>query len=263
MSSPYAPKQGGTPNIAVKSLPNAVTALALCCGLISIRFAIEGHLDLALGAIVASAILDGLDGRLARRFHVSSQFGAEFDSLADFLSFGVAPIVLLYFWSGGVMPGVALLALAAFALASAMQLARFNVKADEVHAPWRKAYFTGMPTPSAALAVLLPVSVANPTPTTLYMVALYTAMIAALMVSTIPTFSGKGLSLGRGRRARAAMLLAAAVLCVLVFLFPRQFLVLFTVSYLASIPVSIINFRHDAAAHAADLVDTTSELPAN
>ncbi|HXV31221.1 MAG TPA: CDP-diacylglycerol--serine O-phosphatidyltransferase, partial [Sinorhizobium sp.] len=237
------------PSRIARQLPNAITALALCSGLISVRFSIEKEFDYALAAIVASAVLDGLDGRLARRLHVSSRFGAEFDSLADFLSFGVAPIVLLFFWADEAITGLTSLYLMAFALASAIRLARFNAQADPAEAAWRKAYFTGMPTPSAALAVLLPVSVAVPTPSSMQWAGLYALLIALLMVSRVPTFSGKKWAIGSSRLAMAALIGAVAVLSVVLILYPRELLVTFTLLYLSSIPVSWISFRHDQNVH--------------
>src|SRR5690606_23547181 len=159
-------------------LPNAITASALCAGLVSVHLSIGGRYDLAFAAIVVSAILDALDGRVARKLGSSSRFGAEFDSLADFLSFGVAPIVLLYFWSGGRMSVPANLCLMAFALASALRLARFNSRLDEPKAEWRRAYFTGMPAPSAALAVMLPTLVSDPATANMNAVGFYACIIA-------------------------------------------------------------------------------------
>lgn len=231
------------------TIPNFVTALALCAGLLSIRFSVEGHFDYALVAIVASAVLDGLDGRLARMLGTTSRFGEEFDSLADFLSFGLAPIVLLFFWAAESITSPVSLCLMAFALASALRLARFNAQADPQEEKWRKAYFTGMPTPSAAMAVLLPVSVVAPGEGTVQWVGLHTLLIAFLMISTIPTFSGKKWAIRSSGYMVAALIGAAGVLLMAVAIHPREFLVVFTVLYLSSIPVSWISFRHDRKVH--------------
>ncbi|RWB96424.1 CDP-diacylglycerol--serine O-phosphatidyltransferase [Mesorhizobium sp.] len=233
----------------VQQIPNAITALALCSGLASVRFSIENEFEFALLAIVVAAVLDGLDGRLARRLHASSQFGAEFDSLADFLSFGVAPIVLLFFWGEALMTGPFSLCLMAFALASAARLARFNAQSNSAAAAWQKAYFTGMPTPAAALTVLLPISLASPTPATVQIAGLHAALIAFLMVSTIPTFSGKKWACQVPKRTMIALFLAVAGLVAAVVLYPSEFLVVLTVLYLASIPISWISFRHDEKIH--------------
>lgn len=230
------------PGIA-RFVPNSVTALALCCGLVSIRFSIEQQFDHAIAAIIIAAVLDGIDGRLARKLEACSRFGEEFDSLADFLSFGVAPVVLLFFWSEEHMTVLLSVSLMVFVVASATRLARFNAQAAEPGARWRKAYFTGLPTPSAALAVLLPVSMVAPGPAGIQWAAAYTLVIALLMVSTVPTFSGKTTSLALSAAMRAALVVAAALAMTVVFLFPRQALVVFTVVYLASIPVSWLQFR--------------------
>lgn len=233
----------------VRFVPNSITALALCSGLISIRFSIEQQFDHALSAIVISALLDGIDGRLARRFSVSSRFGAEFDSLADFLSFGLAPVVLLFFWSEEYMSVLHSLCLMVFVVASATRLARFTAEASDPGAPWREAYFTGLPTPSAALAVLLPVSIVAPSPTSIEWVTAYTLVIALLMVSTVPTFSGKTMRFGVSRTARTALLAAAGVAMVGIFLYPRQVLIAFTAVYLATIPLSWLSFYYQRRLH--------------
>jgi CDP-diacylglycerol---serine O-phosphatidyltransferase len=238
-----------SPSRISQLLPNAITALALCSGLVSVRFSIEKEFDYALAAIVLSAMLDGLDGRLARRLHVSSRFGAELDNLADFLSFGVAPIVLLFFWGEDMMTVPISLCLMAFVLASAMRLARFNAQSNPEQAAWQKAYFTGMPTPSAALAVLLPVSLVMPTPSSVQWLGLYAVLIALLMVSTIPTFSGKTLPSGSARSTIAGLFGTVAVLAAAAVLYPREILVAFTVLYLVSIPIAWISFRRHRRVH--------------
>lgn len=224
-------------------LPNSVTALALCCGLVSIRFSIEQQFDHAIVAIIIAAVLDGVDGRLARKLEACSRFGEEFDSLADFLSFGVAPVVLLFFWSEDFMTVLLSVSLMVFVVASATRLARFNAQAAEPGARWRKAYFTGLPTPSAALSVLLPVSVVEPGAAAMQWTAAYALVIALLMVSTVPTFSGKTTQLHLSGAVRAALVVAAALATIAVLFFPRQALVAFTLVYLASIPVSWLQFR--------------------
>jgi CDP-diacylglycerol---serine O-phosphatidyltransferase len=233
----------------IRFLPNLITALALCAGLISIRFSVDQQFDLALSAIVISALLDGLDGRIARKFSVSSRFGAEFDSLADFLSFGVAPVVLLFFWAEDDMSALLSVCLTVFVIASATRLARFNVESGNPGAPWRKAYFTGLPTPSAALAVLLPVSIAAPSDASIQWVTAYTLVVALLMVSTVPTFSGKTTALAVSRAARIMLLAMAGVAVIGIFLYPRQVLVAFTVAYLATIPLSWLSFCHQRRLH--------------
>src|SRR6478752_416706 len=186
-------------------VPNFFTLLALCAGLTSIRMGIEERYELALGAIVFAALLDGIDGRVARLLKASSRFGAELDSLADFVNFGVAPAFLVFNWGLGSLKSLGWICVMIFALASALRLARFNVAADDEPPKWQAAYFIGMPTPAAAIVVLLPIFIEHlgldgirSSRIMLDFVLIYTLVIAFLMVSTLPTFSGKLLG-DRGR----------------------------------------------------------------
>ena len=139
-------------------IPNVVTLLALCLGLTAIRFAFEGAIEWAVSAIAAAAVLDGLDGRIARALKGTSRFGAELDSLADFVDFGVAPAIVLYFSGLDADEGPRLAGDLVFAIACALRLARFNVMIDDPDMPaWRKGFFVGMPAPAGAVVGLLPV----------------------------------------------------------------------------------------------------------
>src|ERR1700724_3288188 len=138
-------------------LPNLVTLLALCMGLTAIRFAIEGQFETAVVAVIVAAILDGLDGRIARALRGTSRFGAELDSLADFVAFGGAPALILYFWGLHAAKNFGWVAALVFAIACALRLARFNVMVDEDQPAWRKNFFVGMPAPAGAIIGLLPI----------------------------------------------------------------------------------------------------------
>src|ERR1700712_1945333 len=179
-------------------VPNVITLLAICAGLTAIRLSTEGRMELALGAIVFAAILDGLDGRVARMIKGQSKFGAELDSLADFVNFGVAPGLILYFWQLHELNNVGWIAAMIFAISGSLRLARFNATMDDPDKPAFAAnFFTGVPAPAGAITVLLPVFLAflgMPTPPTT-LIALYTLLIAFLMVSRLPVFSGKTIRL--------------------------------------------------------------------
>src|SRR5437660_147351 len=179
-------------------VPNVITLLALCAGLTGIRLAIEERYELALGAIVFAAVLDAVDGRVARMIKGTSRFGAELDSLADFVNFGVAPGLILYFWGLKELKSVGWIAAIVFATCAGLRLARFNVAIDEPNRPaWTSNFFVGMPAPAGAITVLLPIylyfielpGVFFPAPLTF----LYTLAIALLMVSRLPVSSGKKL----------------------------------------------------------------------
>src|ERR1700736_2893480 len=147
--------------IPVRTLvPNVITLLALCAGLTAIRLAVESRLEWALAAIVFAALLDGVDGRVARMLKGTSRFGAELDSLADFVNFGVAPALILYFWGLHELKSAGWIAALVFAICAALRLARFNVMIEDPDRPaWAANYFVGMPAPAGAITVLLPIYV--------------------------------------------------------------------------------------------------------
>src|SRR6202789_4205460 len=176
--------------------PNFVTVVALCAGLTAIRMAFEDRYGLALAAIVFAAILDGIDGRLARFLKGTSRFGAELDSLSDFVNFGVAPSLILYFWDLHDLKSAGWIAAMVFAICAGLRLARFNVMIDDPDRPaWTANFFVGMPAPAGAITVLLPIYVvflgvprSGVMP---WLTLVYTLTIASLMVSRLPVFSGK------------------------------------------------------------------------
>src|SRR5213080_2966465 len=141
-------------------VPNVITLRAICAGLTAIRLSIEGKMEWAVAAIVFAAVLDGVDGRVARLIKGQSRFGAELDSLADFVNFGVAPAVILYFWGLHEVGDVGWIAAMVFAICAGLRLARFNVAIDDPNRPaWAGNFFTGVPAPAGAITVLLPMYV--------------------------------------------------------------------------------------------------------
>lgn len=237
-------------------LPNLVTLLGLALGLTSIRFAIEGRYELAILAIAGAAVLDGLDGRLARALNGQSRFGAELDSLADFIDFGVAPAMLLYLWSLHEIKNAGWFACMVYVIACALRLARFNVMSDDPNKPkWMGQFFTGMPSPAGAIVVLLPIylhlSVFHiPQDRTIApIIMVYVLLVAFLMVSHIPHFSGK--QMGRIPREYFLVIMLAAVAGILLLAsYPAEVLVLLTILYLALIPVAVRRFKALEAADA-------------
>src|SRR5262245_57734698 len=142
-------------------VPNVITLLAICAGLTAIRLSTEGRMELAVAAIVFAAALDGIDGRIARLIKGQSKFGAELDSLADFVNFGVAPGLILYFWQLQELGNGGWIAAMVFAISGGLRLARFNASIDDPSKPVFAAnYFTGVPAPAGAITVLLPVYLA-------------------------------------------------------------------------------------------------------
>src|SRR5258708_20728054 len=177
-------------------VPNVITLLALCAGLTGIRLAIEERYELALGAIVFAAVLDAVDGRVARMIKGTSRFGAELDSLGDFVNFGVAPGLILYRWGLNPLGNLGWIAAMVFAICASLRLARFNVQIEDPNRPaWAGNFFTGMPAPAGAITVLLPMYVGFLGLPRLAFVPLftlvYTLAIAFLMVSRLPVLSRK------------------------------------------------------------------------
>jgi CDP-diacylglycerol--serine O-phosphatidyltransferase len=230
-------------------LPNLVTLLALCMGLTAIRYAIEEDFVKAVTAIMAAAVLDGLDGRIARAIKGTSRFGAELDSLADFVDFGVAPGLLLYLWSLHEIKGLGWFAVLAFAIAGALRLARFNVMIDDPGKPaWQAEFFVGMPAPAGAVTVLLPLYLhfsvlelpASKALVPFYIV--YVLAIAFLMASRIPHFSGK--RIGRiPRDLVIPVLFGVGVTALLLATYPMEVLSVVSVAFLAMIPFSVKRYN--------------------
>jgi CDP-diacylglycerol---serine O-phosphatidyltransferase len=257
--------------IPVRTLvPNLITLLALCAGLTAIRLAMEDKLELALAAIVFAALLDGIDGRIARLLKGTSRFGAELDSLADFVNFGVAPALILYFWGLHELKSAGWIAALVFAICAGLRLARFNVMIDDPNRPiWAGNFFTGIPAPAGAITVLLPIYVTFlGVPVglvTVWFTFLYTLLIALLMVSRLPVFSGKRV----GKRVPPEMVLPVFVMVVLFFAllvsYPWQVLTIGTLAYLACLPLGWLSYREyqrrDAAAAAATATATAAPAP--
>src|ERR1700737_2558691 len=191
------PKRRRFRPIPVRTLvPNVITLLALCAGLTAVRLAIEGKLEFALAAIVLAAVLDGIDGRIARLIKGTSRFGAALDSLADFVNFGVALALILYFWDLHELRSAGWIAALVFAICAGLRLARFNVSTDDPNRPaWASNFFVGVPAPAGAITVLLPIYVyflGLPRSNFLTWLTLgYTLAVACLMASRLPVFSGK------------------------------------------------------------------------
>lgn len=238
-------------------LPNLITLLALCAGLTAIRLAVEDKLDLALAAIVFAALLDGIDGRIARMLKGTSRFGAELDSLADFVNFGVAPALILYFWGLHELKSAGWIVALVFAICAGLRLARFNVMIDDPNKPlWAGNFFTGIPAPAGAITVLLPIYLSflgvPVSLITIWLTFFYTLAIAFLMVSRLPVFSGKRV----GKRVPPEMVLPVFVMVVLFFAmlvsYPWQVLTVGTLAYLACLPLGLLSYREyrrkDAAA---------------
>lgn len=235
-------------------VPNIFTLVGLCAGLTAIRMGIEHRWDMAVAALVFAAFLDGIDGHVARLLKASTRFGAELDSLADFVNFGVAPAIVIFIWSLEDLKSLGWIAVLVFAVCSALRLARFNVSLDQTDQPaWKKSFFVGVPAPAGALILLLPIYAQDlglHWPSLTPLVLLYTVAIALLMVSNVPTISIKMLGQRIHREYVPPLFVLAALFMALLLTYPAHTLFLGSLVYLASIPVSA--YRYVLAKRRAD-----------
>lgn len=235
-------------------LPNLITLLALCSGVTAIRLGIEGRYELAVGAVIISIVLDAIDGRLARFLKGTSRFGAELDSLADFVNFGVAPAILIYLWSLNDLRTKGWVVALILAVCCALRLARFNVALDDTEKPaWAASFFSGAPAPAGAGLALLPMYLGflgfiDNGHAYSVLIAPYILAVALLMVSRVPTYSGKTTRPRIRRDLVLPILGAGALVIVCLIAFPWESLTLMALVYLALIPFSIRAYRGHKAA---------------
>jgi CDP-diacylglycerol--serine O-phosphatidyltransferase len=225
-----------------KLVPSSITLLALASGITAIRFAIDGKWEIAVSFIICAGILDMLDGRAARLLGADSRFGAQLDSLADLVSFGVAPGIIMYRWSLEQMGHLGWIAALIFCACGAIRLARFNVESvrDE-GATKGNPYFTGLPTPAAACMVLLPLLVSfqwnDPLVREPWVSGAMLALTSILMVSRLPTPSIKYMKLQRQHRILAGLFFALLAAALIVW--PWATMTIGLLIYVASIPFAI------------------------
>jgi CDP-diacylglycerol---serine O-phosphatidyltransferase len=229
----------------VRLLPNAITVLAMCSGLSGVQFALAGNYVVAVGAIGAAAILDSLDGRIARLLDATSKMGAELDSLADAVSFGVAPALILFIWNHGADNGLWIVSLI-FAACMVLRLARFNTLLEDTEKPpFTKEFFVGVPAPPGALLALLPLVIwlaaGQGWWTSPLLVGVWTVVVAALMISRVPTLSLKTIKVSP--RLVAPLLVGVVLLAATVLLYPLQALIAATLVYLAHIPYAVYRYH--------------------
>ena len=249
-------------------VPNIVTLLALCSGVTAIRLGIEGRFELAVACVILATVLDALDGRIARALKGSSKFGAELDSLADFVNFGVAPGLLIYMWSLSALKNLGWIVALALAMCCALRLARFNVALEDPDRPaWKINYFTGVNAPAGAMLAMLPMymgflDLLPPGSEIAHFVLIYIALIAFSMVSRVPTFSGKGV--GRVRRELVLPILAAVtIIAALLVTYTWEMVTFAAFLYIAAIPVSVVSYMRQKGAWEKRIANGEAETTAD
>ncbi|RWG85323.1 CDP-diacylglycerol--serine O-phosphatidyltransferase [Mesorhizobium sp. M1C.F.Ca.ET.193.01.1.1] len=225
-------------------LPNLVTVLAICAGLSGIRFAFEDRFEPAVVMVLLAAFLDGIDGRLARMLKATSKFGAQMDSLADIVNFGVAPALVLYAFLLDRAGSPGWIAALLFTIACGMRLARFNVLAEETDQPaWQTEYFVGVPAPAGAVLVMLPCYLyflrlgLEPSRPAAFVATGFTVLVAFLLVSRLPVYSGKSVKVPGDRVL--PVILGVVLYILLLMAYPWYTLTASVAGYLLFLPFSV------------------------
>ena len=242
-------------------LPNILTLGGVCLGISSIKFSIDGNYSLAVTLILFASILDALDGRIARMIKGTSEFGKELDSLTDFVSFGIAPVLILYFWElnnyGKLGWAIALI----FSVCCVLRLARFNLTKTKEQEQWKNNYFEGIPSPAGGLLILMPLiyelselkfqmNIKGFTP-------FFTIFVALLLVSKIPTLSFKKISISS--KTTVFLLLAVGIIFIALLFYTFETLLLFCIIYLMLIPVSIVIYKKQLRKYSNKISDEDHE----
>ena len=242
-------------------LPNILTLGGVCLGISSIKFSIDGSYGLAVTLILLAAILDALDGRVARLIKGTSEFGKELDSLTDFVSFGIAPVLILYFWELNVYGKLGWAIALIYSVCCVLRLARFNLTKIEDHQEWKNNFFEGVPSPVGGLLILTPLiyelsdftfnlNIKSFTP-------YITILIALLLVSKVPTLSLKKISISS--KTTVFLLLSIGVIFIALLFYTFETLLIFSICYLISIPASILIFKNQQKKHHTKMSDEDHE----
>lgn len=232
------------PHLA-RIIPNAITITALCTGLSAIRFALMERWELAVSLVLIAAILDAMDGRIARLLRADSHFGAELDSLSDFISFGVAPAVVVYLYSLHLWKGTGWALTLFFSTCMALRLARFNTNMDAPMPEWTKGYSVGVPAPAGAILGLLPLMASFALEENFQafplLFSLSLVISGLLMISRIPTYVLKNVRIPHP--FVRPLLITVAIFMAAFFSIPWWILSMGTILYFFSIPVSLMSYR--------------------
>tara|TARA_B100000575_G_scaffold278051_1_gene264961 strand:- start:86 stop:877 length:792 start_codon:yes stop_codon:yes gene_type:complete len=242
-------------------LPNILTLGGVCLGISSIKFSIDGNFSLAVTLILLAAILDALDGRVARLIKGTSEFGKELDSLTDFVSFGIAPVLILYFWDLNTYGKLGWAIALVYSVCCVIRLARFNLTKIDNQQVWKNNFFEGIPSPAGGILILMPLiyelTNLNFDINVKILTPYLTVLIALLLVSKIPTLSLKKISISS--KTTAFLLLAAGIIFIALLFYTFETLLIFGIVYLISIPVSIVIYRNQQKKYSTKISDEDHE----
>ena len=246
-------------------LPNVITILAICAGVSSIRLAFEHRFETAILMVLLAAVLDGVDGRLARLMGGGSSFGAQMDSLADVVNFGVAPALIVYSFLLNQAHQVGWIAALVYCIACCLRLARFNVMIDNKHIPrWQREYFVGVPAPAGALLLLLPIYLGclglEPGAGWALVFSLYTVVIAFLLISRLPVWNGKTVGQQLRRDVVIPGMLVVVIYVGFLATYTWQVLLVTAIGYMVFLPFSLIAYQKRSVREAEKIKDGV-EMP--
>tara|TARA_B100002051_G_scaffold273124_1_gene311270 strand:+ start:688 stop:1491 length:804 start_codon:yes stop_codon:yes gene_type:complete len=243
-------------------LPNMLTLIGVCIGLTSIRFALDGKFELAIIAIIFAALIDGLDGRIARLIKGTSKVGKELDSLTDMISFGVAPAFIMFFWKLNTLGRFGWLLCLVYVICVALRLARFNVNSNQ-EASWRDNFFEGVPSPAGGILVLTPliISLSGFNYFKLnydIIVPVFFILTSFLLISKFPTYSFKKIVIPR--RTTIFLLFSIILFFGLLLIYTFNVIALSSVIYVLLLPISFIHYQRIKKQHENDRIQDEDDL---
>ena len=228
-------------------LPNILTIAGVCLGISSIKFSLDLNFKMAVIFITLAAILDALDGRIARLIKGTSEFGKELDSLTDFVSFGIAPAFIIYFWELNKYGKIGWAITLIYSVCCVLRLARFNLTKYKSEESWKQNYFEGVPSPIGALLILSPLVLEltdlNFALDKNYFIPIFTLIIAVLLISKVPTYSFKNIKIKPAMTV--FILLGIGVSLVTLMFFTFETLLFFSLIYFLSIPIACITYNNN------------------
>ena len=243
-------------------LPNMLTLMGVCIGLTSIRFALDGRFEFAIIAIILAAVIDGLDGRIARLIKGTSKVGKELDSLTDMISFGVAPAFIMYFWKLNTLGRFGWLVCLIYVICVALRLARFNVNSEQVPS-WRDNFFEGVPSPAGGILVLTPLIISLSGFNFIKLnydliVPIFFVVTSFLLISKFPSYSFKKIVIPR--RTTIFLLFGIVLFFGLLLIYTFNVIAISTLVYLILLPVSYFHYQKIKKKHEKDKIQDEDDL---
>ena len=243
-------------------LPNILTLIGVCIGLTSIRFALDGSYELAIIAIIFAALIDGLDGRIARLIKGTSKVGKELDSLTDMISFGVAPAFIMYFWKLNTLERFGWLLCLVYVICVALRLARFNINSNQ-EPSWRDNFFEGVPSPAGGILVLTPLIISLSGFDYIQLnyniiVPIFFIVTSFLLISKFPTYSFKKIIIPR--KTTIFLLFGIVLFFGLILIYTFNVIAISTIVYVLLLPISLYHFQKIKKRHENDKIQDDDEL---